>query len=79
MAKNIVSLLLVAMALFGNLAFAAPAIHIDDQGCGLRDGNGNFVVTTKEHAVITDSGMIELIGDHSTDGTILQTDGISNS
>ena len=62
MVKNIISILLGATALFGNLAFADPAIHISNQTC--------FGVTSQleiQNAVITDSGMIKLIGDHSTD------------
>jgi len=56
MARNIASALLVAVVLFGNLAFAARAVHINDQTCTLADGNGEFVETPPGHGVITDSG-----------------------
>jgi len=61
MVKSIISIFLGATALFGNLAFADPAIRIDDFGCGMSDGNGNFVFTDISHAVITDSGNGNLI------------------
>ena len=34
----------------------SPAIVIKDSGCGLLDGNGGFVFTPEEQAVITSSG-----------------------
>jgi hypothetical protein len=67
MAKNIVSISLVAMALFSDSAFAGPAVHINNLGCCLADGSGNFVFSPNQRAVITDSGMKELIGNHSID------------
>jgi hypothetical protein len=66
MAKTAASLVLVAIGLFCNLASAQPAsssaaVHINDQGCGMFDGNGGSVFTTDDNAVITSSGMTGLI------------------
>ena len=38
------------------VARAASAVVIKDLGCGLLDGEGNFVFTDESHAVITPSG-----------------------
>lgn len=70
MAQNIISILLVVMALSGSLASAGPAIHVDDQTCYMFDATRNissYVTTDFEHTVITDSGTMELNGRYSTD------------
>ena len=66
MANSVVSILLATMTLFSNLASADPALRIDNTGCYLYDGSGNIVFVMAEHAVLTDSGIVELIGDNST-------------
>jgi hypothetical protein len=38
-----------------SLAFANGAVHMDDFGCGLLDGNGGFVYTTDSRVTITPS------------------------
>ena len=65
MAKNIVFILLSAISLFSNMAFADPALVIKSDGCFLFDGNGvlTFVPTGDQHAVITSLGMIERLID----------------
>jgi hypothetical protein len=50
-----VALTLGGFALLGASEAQAQAIVINDQGCGLLDGDGNFVFASSDHTVITNS------------------------
>lgn len=61
----IAAVLLVAVAAFmlasglGRVSIAKAsnaAVVINDEGCGLLDGDGNVVLATSDHAVITSNG-----------------------
>ena len=43
------------LALASSSAFAAPALVINNEGCGMFDGNGQLVFTTDTHRVATQS------------------------
>lgn len=65
MRKFIAVALLVLATIVGGTALVTSAagadpgggaVVINDQGCGLLDGNGGFAVADSDHAVVTPSG-----------------------
>jgi hypothetical protein len=65
--RKYLALLTVLVGGGAALVVAAPAtannaaVHIDNSGCGLLDGNGGFAVTTTTKAVITHSGNANVV------------------
>jgi len=54
-----VALFFVAVALVSwrsQSTAKSPAIHINDAGCGLYDGDGNFTLASSDQTIITSSG-----------------------
>ena len=43
------------LVLASSSAFAAPALVVNNEGCGMPDGNGQIVFTTETHRVATQS------------------------
>jgi len=61
--RKFITIVLLALALLaGGTALAVSpasadgAVVINDQGCGLLDGDGGFAVADSDHAVVTPSG-----------------------
>ena len=64
MAKNVVSILLVAIFFLCNIAFAERAIVLrDDEGIIL-DGNGVEVIVPGKLTTVQNDSKIDLIDDH---------------
>ncbi|WP_426671116.1 hypothetical protein ACPPVU_07750 [Mucilaginibacter sp. McL0603] len=53
---SFIAIIFLSVALISWKSVADGAAVINDFGCGMFDGNGNFVFTDMSHAVVTSSG-----------------------